>query len=277
MRIKFIGVWYVIQPIDQLPISFLFRDTVESVGLFEKCLPFCVTDNAIEYFRHAVALDKHRVKFTPTYFHAASQHEKTGGVPCELKHRVDGLHVNATNVEVFFAGAHCGMPLVFQRTTDRLFTDVHLDVGGRSVPNGERFALARIPLRWMIRECFKANTGIIFDSHMLKHEIGLDIGESGSALAAPPLPPSTTQYLARPKPEPKPKAAGTSVQDMLSMPFKWIWGTSKPSNADSSKVPGFGRETSESKPQEELNDVVSLIYDQLSKTHRKAMQYMPCM
>ena len=114
MRIKFIGVWYVTQPIDQLPISFPFRDTVESVGLLGKCLPFCAFDSAIEYFRHVVALDERRVKFTPTYFHGASQHEKTGSVPCKLKHRVDGLHVNATNVEeVLFAGVHCGMLLVF--------------------------------------------------------------------------------------------------------------------------------------------------------------------
>ena len=122
VRIKFIGVWYVTRSIVQPSISFPFRDTVESVGLFEKRLPFCVSDNAIEHFRHAVALDERRVKFTPTYFHAASQHEKTGGVPCELKHRVDGLHVNATDVEeVFFAGAHCGMLLVFRRTTDIIY------------------------------------------------------------------------------------------------------------------------------------------------------------
>ena len=76
VRIKFIGVWYVIQPIDQLPISFPFRDTVESVRLLGKCLPFCAFDSAIEYFRHAVALNEHCVKFTPTYFHRASQHKK---------------------------------------------------------------------------------------------------------------------------------------------------------------------------------------------------------
>ena len=129
----------------------------------------------------------------------------------------------------------------------------------------------------MIRECFKANTRIIFDSHMLKHEIRWDIREPGSTLAAQPLPPSTTQHLARPKPEPKPKAVGTSVQDMLSLPFKWMCGTSKSSNADSPKILGFGRESSKSEPQEELNDAVSLIYDQPSKTRWKAMQYMPCM
>ena len=111
----------------------------------EKRLPFCVSGNAIEYFRHAIALDKRHVMFTPTYFHVASQHKKIGGVSCELKNHVDGLHVNATNVEeVFFAGAHCGTLLVFRRTIYRLFINAHSDVGGRSVPNGEHFALSRI-------------------------------------------------------------------------------------------------------------------------------------
>lgn len=35
---------------------------------------------------------------------------------------------------------------------------VCLDVGGGSVPNDTPHSLARIPLRWMIRECFLAKT-----------------------------------------------------------------------------------------------------------------------
>lgn len=34
-------------------------------------------------------------------------------------------------------------------------------------------SLSRIPLRWMVRECFRANTGILFLSHTLI-DIGLD-------------------------------------------------------------------------------------------------------
>ena len=49
-----------------------------------------------------------------------------------------------------------------------------LDVGGGSVPNGTRNSLARIPLRWMIRECFKCDTGIIFDAAQLQ-QAGLRI------------------------------------------------------------------------------------------------------
>ena len=48
-----------------------------------------------------------------------------------------------------------------------------LDVGGGSVNSTTAHALARIPLRWMIRETFKANTGIMFDGDRLR-SIGLD-------------------------------------------------------------------------------------------------------
>ena len=50
-----------------------------------------------------------------------------------------------------------------------------IDVGGGSVDNGTRYSLARIPLRWMVRECFKTNTGIMFKTESLR-EIGLDPG-----------------------------------------------------------------------------------------------------
>ncbi|KAI0829012.1 hypothetical protein BC628DRAFT_1337562 [Trametes gibbosa] len=56
--------------------------------------------------------------------------------------------------EVWFAGCHC-------------------DVGGGSVPDETRHSLARIPLRWMIRECFRTRTGIRFHGELLK-EVGLD-------------------------------------------------------------------------------------------------------
>jgi len=56
--------------------------------------------------------------------------------------------------EVWFAGCHC-------------------DIGGGSVKNGTPNSLARIPLRWMIRECFRTNTGIQFYRESFKN-VGLD-------------------------------------------------------------------------------------------------------
>ena len=63
--------------------------------------------------------------------------------------------VKTDALEVWFAGCHC-------------------DIGGGSVQNGTRHTLARIPLRWMIRQCFLTNTGIIFDKDMLKSVMGID-------------------------------------------------------------------------------------------------------
>lgn len=48
-----------------------------------------------------------------------------------------------------------------------------LDVGGGAVKDGTRNSLARIPLRWMVRECFLAGTGIMFNGQLLAR-IGLD-------------------------------------------------------------------------------------------------------
>ena len=47
------------------------------------------------------------------------------------------------------------------------------DVGGGSVANGTRNSLARIPLRWMLRECFIANTGIMFHKDTFQ-KVGID-------------------------------------------------------------------------------------------------------
>ncbi|TQS38748.1 hypothetical protein Golomagni_00740 [Golovinomyces magnicellulatus] len=64
----------------------------------------------------------------------------------------------------------------------RLPTDVlevwfcggHADVGGGAVKNSERHVLARIPLRWIIRQCFECNTGILFNTAALA-ETGIDV------------------------------------------------------------------------------------------------------
>ena len=54
------------------------------------------------------------------------------------------------------------------------------------MPNTERYSLARIPLRWMIRECFKTETDILFDVQGLR-DLGLDV--STLNLPMPPRPP----------------------------------------------------------------------------------------
>lgn len=54
------------------------------------------------------------------------------------------------------------------------FMGAHADVGGGAVSNECRHMLSRIPLRWMLRQCFECNTGILFDTAWLV-EHGLDI------------------------------------------------------------------------------------------------------
>lgn len=45
----------------------MHRDTVQSVGLIPRHLPFSGSNNAVVTFRHALALDEHRVKFIPSF------------------------------------------------------------------------------------------------------------------------------------------------------------------------------------------------------------------
>ncbi|QRW21259.1 choline transport protein [Rhizoctonia solani] len=139
-------------------------DTVNSVGIIPRELPFAKSNYLIRVFRHAVALDEHRAKFQPNLWGRSTESEEKLGEAGKKKvyHRqksksgvwsyVYGGHQTDVK-EVWFAGAHC-------------------DVGGGSVPNETPNNLARIPLRWMIRECFLNNTGILFHSAELE-EIGL--------------------------------------------------------------------------------------------------------
>jgi hypothetical protein len=54
------------------------------------------------------------------------------------------------------------------------FMGAHADVGGGSYKNDCRHMLSRIPLRWMLRQCFECDTGIQFDTARLAEQ-GLDV------------------------------------------------------------------------------------------------------
>jgi uncharacterized protein (DUF2235 family) len=148
-------------------------DTVGSVGMIPKRLPFTTINTHVKHFRHALALDEHRVRFKPNFFNRPTHEElelglkwgedatKTDQKPNRRKNQRElerlytwgGAH--RTDVkEVWFAGCHC-------------------DVGGGAVKNEIRNNLARISLRWMVRECFNLNTGILFLRDTFKM-IGLD-------------------------------------------------------------------------------------------------------
>jgi hypothetical protein len=124
------------------------------------------------------------------------------------------------------------------------------DVGGGSVPNGTRHSLARITLRWMVRECFKTNSGIMFNAERLR-EIGLD--------------PTTLwpEVLERHVPLSVPK--GMKVESppswLRTKTFSWLFGTRGLTPVDSSTA----REPPHSEEEEELQDALSPIYNGLSE------------
>ncbi|KAL1951078.1 hypothetical protein VTO73DRAFT_227 [Trametes versicolor] len=174
--IDFIGVW----------------DTVSSVGVIPHTLPFTSSNTAIRVFRHALSLDEHRARFQPNLYqhptkHQASRGTKPGDMPKRDTEYATRVGVRPAN------GAHKRTDSEYrkQRRLERQFSDgdpdsdgstdvlevwfagCHCDVGGGSVADSVEHTLARIPLRWMIRECFKTNTGIRFHGELLKR-IGLD-------------------------------------------------------------------------------------------------------
>ena len=150
--------------------------------------------------------------------------------------------------------------------------------------NGTRNSLARVPLRWMIRECFKLNIGIIFDAHMLEHEIGLDID---SVSQAPEALSSANLHLANP--------SGAELQGFsfshipvaiisaLGYPFRWGWKKLPDLHIRSTPQTVISLDrprpifTSNGEAREELVDALSPIYDQLKEhTYWKVMEWIPC-
>ena len=217
---------------------------MESVGSIPKGFSFSGSGGAIAHFRHALALDERRVKFIPSLY---GQLYHPNQPPCDVKSEVDDIDVIATDVqEVFFAGAHCGTRPAFKRAADTLLMSVLSDVGGGSVVNGQPHSLARIPLRWMIRECFKLKTGIIFDAHMLKHRVGLDI-DSDTVIEAPQPVLSPTNHLTKDGPTEELKDALSPIYDQLEKRTFWRVMEWIPCEPSSSLKP-FAPMTTSSKP-----------------------------
>ena len=130
--------------------------------------------------------------------------------------------------------------------------------------NNKRNSLARISLRWMVRECFNANTGIIFDAHMLKHGIGLDIE---SIMKAPKLP-STYPFILPseiPRSE-SPTSLASSNSPLIDK------SSPKAAKEDDEIRPPF-----ESECQEILVDAVSPMFDKLPEHwYWRLMELYPC-
>ncbi|KDR86025.1 hypothetical protein GALMADRAFT_205254 [Galerina marginata CBS 339.88] len=131
--IELIGVW----------------DTVGSVGLVPKRLPFTTFNTHVKNFCQALSLDEHRVRFKPNFFSRPTPEEMGLGLKWGEKH-------------------------IPKTKPTRRHTLRELEhVGGGAVKNEVRNNLARISLRWMIRECSKLKTGILFHRDSFKMA-GLD-------------------------------------------------------------------------------------------------------
>ncbi|KAG6810879.1 hypothetical protein H0H92_009971 [Tricholoma furcatifolium] len=229
--IEFIGVW----------------DTVNSVGLIPRRLPFTTSNTIVRTFRHAISLDERRAKFKANLWNRPNENEASLGiegqkpdVPHEQQPKVANPEHHHKH-EKDKKGTLRQMENKYGDRSDRP-TDVEevatvkgaLDVGGGSVENGTPYSLARIPLRWMIRECFKADTGIMFISEALK-TAGLD-------------PVSLYPYVQK-RPPPL-SSKDVHIQHIPKTPAL------PPSTSDGTNTV--------SEEEHELQDAVSPIYDQLS-------------
>lgn len=73
--IEFVGVW----------------DTVSSLGVFGRSLPYTASNRSLRTFRHAISADERRAKFKPNLY----------------RHKNDSPW-ETDALEVWFAGCHCG-------------------------------------------------------------------------------------------------------------------------------------------------------------------------
>ncbi|KAG1742634.1 uncharacterized protein EDB91DRAFT_1221578 [Suillus paluster] len=256
--IEFVGVW----------------DTVDSVGIIPRRLPFTRANDNIRYFRHAMSLDEHRARFKPSRWARLTEEDKKKyGVkrhemPRSFRRHPpsqqngNGNHSSPDSQETKGSHHHhhsdCLPELQRQYTTSFAETNVeevwfagcHCDVGGGSVPNGTRNSLARIPLRWMIREIFKLEVGILFHQNMFR-QIGMD-----SATLYPHVlerPPAVFQV---PKPPSPPGTPDSTVKALMIAAPKIV--TDDPTVVAYSDDGTFLNEELE-----DLADAVTEDYDQL--------------
>ncbi|KAF5345958.1 hypothetical protein D9756_010910 [Leucocoprinus leucothites] len=229
-------------------------DTVNSVGLIRPIkLRYTRNNDIVRVFRHALALDEHRVRFKPNFW----------GQPKEVKE--GGLSTDVE--EVWFAGCHT-------------------DVGGGSVKNYVRPNLSHIPLRWMIRECFKKETGIIFKSSAI-HIIGIHPSHlHPTVLPRPALPPSPLSSSIELSPIPPP-INPSFLESLLSLFTRKKSGPTTTTNSAAAAAAG----TTSARPclvpveghpevseeQHDLSDALASAYDQLKlKAHLwRPMEYYP--
>jgi hypothetical protein len=119
----------------------------------------------------------------------ASNSEKSGTKNGSMVNGVNGAEHD--NLEAKFGAQARANKEMKEFETDALevwFMGAHADVGGGSMSNESRHMLSRIPLRWMLRQCFECDTGILFDTAMLAQQ-GLDVVTMWPLYKQPTKPP----------------------------------------------------------------------------------------
>ncbi|THU98866.1 hypothetical protein K435DRAFT_856204 [Dendrothele bispora CBS 962.96] len=151
VEIDFLGVW----------------DCVNSVGVLRARGAWFTSFNPyVKVFRHAVSLDERRSKFDRSMWEHKNESEMAKIMPG----RIDSTDVE----QVWFAGSHSdvgGGSVQIERGTGKCKFFIHCaaPVDFISVSANDRTSsLANISLRWMIMECFRTGSGIIFNTMQLK-------------------------------------------------------------------------------------------------------------
>ncbi|KDQ20917.1 hypothetical protein BOTBODRAFT_26928 [Botryobasidium botryosum FD-172 SS1] len=153
-----------------VPIHFMgVWDTVASVGvLWARHLPFTSSNNFVRTFRHAMSLDEHRARFQLNKWHNDDPSKANSSMDPERASPAPGGAPAAKAPIGGFQNVHTSG---YRRLEDQPQTDVmevwfsgcHTDVGGSAVVDSVTHALSNNPLRWMINECNRTNSGVLFD------------------------------------------------------------------------------------------------------------------
>jgi uncharacterized protein (DUF2235 family) len=94
--IEFIGVWYDTLLFRRQNLHTIFRDTVASVGIVSRKLPFTTSNTIVRTFRHAVSLDERRAKFKANLWNRPNSVEQTLGF-----HNVENMAPNVLTPDPF--------------------------------------------------------------------------------------------------------------------------------------------------------------------------------
>ncbi|KAG8955026.1 hypothetical protein FRC03_011311 [Tulasnella sp. 419] len=162
VEIDFLGIW----------------DTVNSVGLIGKGLPYTAKNPIVKHVAHAKALDETRAKFRNKHWapnisnpnkptdpppQATDWADYAAIVKCQAEGAILKERPESSVEEVWFAGDHA-------------------DVGGSHTTYKDECALSHIPLRWMVRQAIKHST-IKFDENVLRiYGIKLEYPRTGRLL-----------------------------------------------------------------------------------------------